>query len=81
MTFIGQYISAKLLNNAEFDLSNPSFNYTFRFRPEFILIFCPVSIAELSHTFPSRTRLLRTPAAMVLPCGRVARCRTYFYQF
>ena len=38
----------------------------FRFQ---LLIFRPVALAGLSHPFPSRTRTLRAPAAMVLRPG------------
>ena len=34
-----------------------------------LLIFWPVALAGLSHPFPSRTRTLRAPAAMVLRPG------------
>ena len=43
----------------------PSFRL-FRFQ---LLIFWPVALAGLSHPFPSRTRTLRAPAAMVLRPG------------
>ena len=39
---------------------------SFRFR---LLILWPVALAGLSHPFPSRTRTLRAPAAMVLRPG------------
>ena len=40
--------------------------FPFRFR---LLILWPVALAGLSHPFPSRTRTLRAPAAMVLRPG------------
>lgn len=42
-----------------------SLSFASRFSSSFYLFF-PVFIAVLQHTFPSRTRLLRGPATMIL---------------
>ena len=47
----------------------PSARPSFRLFRFLLLIFWPVALAGLSHPFPSRTRTLRAPAAMVLRPG------------
>ena len=47
----------------------PSAEPSFRFLRFRLLILWPVALAGLSHPFPSRTRTLRAPAAMVLRPG------------